>query len=347
MKPINKLVKEEINKEVDAIDIPPSLYEFAKNIKSESEKSHTSLKKINDSFDKRKRKRYPIAVAIVVGFGIIVTSTFLSPAMAEMKSKIPFLGQLFQSKSIDLLIYEAIEKAGYDRASIGMTPGDKILFEISLEGTKEDADRERKKITTIVDEILKSKGYDQYKIKVSSFIPEITPLSEEEKKLADLGQVIEKNLRSSGYDIITVNPYNEKIDINIPLTETRENEISKITLDIAKDNGLDKTVSFTKVDVENNKREGIWLDYLRTIHEGLSLNKEFHVSSYGYSYRPEKMKIIIKTTMKLNDKDAEATVKKIESEIVSFLETDDVQAKVKNQPYELIIRSKGGEEFSF
>lgn len=56
---------------------------------------------------------------------------------------------------------------------------------------------------------------------------------------------------------------------------------------------------------------------------------------------------MIKITMKLNDKDAEATVKKIEDEIVSFLETDDVQAKVKNQHYELIIRSKGGEEFSF
>jgi hypothetical protein len=341
---MDEFLKKEIEEDMEKIQVPSSLYDFAWNIREESR-----VKESQDTpFEKKRRNRkFQFAAAAVVGLGILTGSAFLSPSIAEMASKIPYLGQVFQTKPVFELIHDALEKEGYKDLTLGMTPGKKVLFQIQLEGSEKDADREREKITRIVEDILKSKGYDSYEIKVSSFIPEIVEETEEEKQMKQLGMKLEEGLRSSGYDIMTVNPYNSKIEVSIPLTEKRVDEIQKATLELAKANGSDKEVVMDVVDVENNKREALWMDYLRSIHEGLSLKKEYKVSSYGYSYKPEKMKIIIKTSMTASEEGTKETVGKIRDEIKAFLDSEDVKAKVGNQPYEVIVRDKSGKDFPF
>lgn len=341
---MDELLKKEIEDDMEKIHVPSSLYDFARNIKEESK---VRIVQEPPLVKKRRNRKFQLAAAAVVGLGILTGSAFLSPTMAEMASKIPYLGQVFQTKPVFELIHDALEKEGYKDLALGMTPGEKVLFEIRLEGSEKDADRERGKITKIVEDILKSKGYDSYEIKVSSFIPEVVEETEEEKQMGQLGLKIEEGLKASGYDIIVVNPYNSKIEVSIPLTEKRVDEIQKATLELAKANGSDKEVQMDVVDVENNKREGLWMEYLRSIHEGLALKKEYKVSSYGYSYKPEKVKIIIKTSMTATDEGAKETVGKIRDEIKAFLDSEEVKAKVGNQPYDVIVRDKSGKDFPF
>ncbi|WML57716.1 DUF4030 domain-containing protein [Neobacillus sp. PS2-9] len=341
---MDELLKKEIEEDMEKIQVPSSLYDFAKNIKEESKV--TNVQEI-PVVKKRRNRKFHFAAAAVVGLGILTGSAFLNPSIAEMASKIPYLGQVFQTKPAYELIHDALEKEGYKNLSLGMTPGEKVLFEIRLEGSEKDADRERGKITGIVEDILKSKGYDSYEINVTSFIPGVVKETEEEKQMTQLGSKIEEGLRASGYDIISVNPYNPKIEVSIPLTEKRVDEIQKATIELAKVNGSDKEVQMDVVDVENNKREGMWMEYLRSIHEGLALKKEYKVSGYAYSYKPEKVKIVIKTSMTASDEGAKETVGKIRYEIKAFLDSEDVKAKVGKQPYVVIVRDKSGKDFPY
>jgi hypothetical protein len=151
-------IKREIEEDMEKIQIPSSLYEFAKNIKKESAlkegKNHPAEKNKN-------KKKYQFVAAAMMALGLLTGSAFLNPTMAEIASKIPYLGQVFQTKPVFEVLREALESEGYDnKISLGMTPGETALFEIRIEGSEKDADRERGKITKITEKVLKSKGYD-------------------------------------------------------------------------------------------------------------------------------------------------------------------------------------------
>jgi len=202
---------------------------------------------------KANKKKYQLAAATIIGLGILTGSAYLNPTMAEMAAKIPYLGQVFQTKPVYEMLREALENEGYDKIYLGMTPGETALFEIRLEGSEKDADREREKITKITEKVLESKGYDSYEIKVSSYIPKLTPMTEEEKHLTELSENLEEGLKQKGYEFLYVNPFNEVIEVAIPLTEERGEEIKAATLKLAKVNGLEKDVKLVSVDVEKNK----------------------------------------------------------------------------------------------
>ena len=109
---IDESMKKEIQEEMEKIQAPSSLYEFAKNIKEESE--------MRADFEKttgRKRgwRKSQFAVAAVISLGVLTGSAFLNPTMAEVVSKIPYLGQVFH-KPIPEVIAEVLEKEGYKPA---------------------------------------------------------------------------------------------------------------------------------------------------------------------------------------------------------------------------------------
>ncbi|RSD28819.1 DUF4030 domain-containing protein [Mesobacillus subterraneus] len=334
-------IKNEIKADLDKIEVPTSLYDFAKNIKTEAD----PIKKTTGR--KRSRKSFHFAAAAIIGFGVLTSSAFLNPSVAEMASKIPYLGQIFKSEPMDVLLWEAMEEEGYKHFALGLRPGETKEISVSIEGSEKDADREREKITMIIDKVMKSKGYDSYKVHVSSYMPEYTPMTVEEKKDEELGIQVDEKLKSLGYEILMVNPFNEKIEVEIPLTEARGEEIRKAALEIAKAAGSEKDVFITDVDVEKNEREGIWTSYLRSIFEGLGMKKEYKVSGYGYSYKDRKMKMFIKTSLKPSDENAKKTVEKIRSEIEDFIEMEKANSLVKNDEYEVIIRDKSGNDFPY
>ena len=125
---IDESMKKEIQEEMEKIQVPTSLYEFAKNIKEESE-----MKADFEKTTGRKRgwRKSQFAAAVIISLGVLTGSAFLNPTMAEMVSKIPYLGQVFQ-KPIPVVMSEVLEKEGYKTAGVGMSMWEEVGYFVAL-----------------------------------------------------------------------------------------------------------------------------------------------------------------------------------------------------------------------
>src|SRR4051812_38395311 len=101
---MNDYLSSNVKKEVDKIIIPEDKLEqrIGYAIKSG--------KKVKRRFSKR---LFNISGAAVLLSGLLVGSAFVSPVMANIVSKIPYLGLIFQSEPITSLILDELEEKGY------------------------------------------------------------------------------------------------------------------------------------------------------------------------------------------------------------------------------------------
>ena len=342
---IDESMKKEIQEEMEKIQTPPSLYKFVKNIKEESEKSADFEKSIGR---KRGWRKSQFVVAAVISLVVLTGSAFLNPTMAEVVSKVPYLGQVFH-KPIYEVITEALEKEGYKLAGIGMGMwGQKQHFDIILKGTEEYVNQEEEKVLNILTETLEKKGYDNYEIRVSIENEASPALIEIEKQREVLGEKLMRDLKGEGYQIMDVNAYSPVMAVYIPIAdEAKKEEIYKAAIELLKANGTPRQVQIITRDVSEEELENQWMPVMRSIEEEFFLKKEYRVADIRYSYKPEKVSITIRTNMKSSDSETKETVTKIRKEITDFLDSVEVKTMTDNQKYELIIQDKNGNDFLF
>ncbi|KQL33710.1 DUF4030 domain-containing protein [Psychrobacillus sp. FJAT-21963] len=342
---IDESMKKEIKEEMEKIQVPSSMYEFAKNIKEESEK-RADFEKATGR--KRGWRKSQFVVAAVISLVVLTGSAFLNPTMAEMASKIPYIGQIFH-KPIHEVITEALVKEGYQPTSIGMGIWrQKPHFDISLEGTEEYVKQEEDKVLTILTEILEKKGYDNYELTVSD-TNEVSPaLKEIGNQREELGEKLMSDLQGAGYSIMNVNAYGPVVNVYIPIAdEAKKVEIYKAAIELLKANDTPSQVQIITRDVSEEELKDKWMPVMRSIEEEFFLKKEYRVADISYSYKPEKVSITIMTNMKLSEVDTKETVTKIRKEITEFLHSEEVKTMTENQKYELIVQDKNGKDFPF
>ncbi|MEK5147363.1 DUF4030 domain-containing protein [Psychrobacillus sp. FSL K6-4615] len=344
---IDESVKKEIQEEMDKIQTPPSLYEFAKNISKES-KNRTDVEKSTGR--KRGRRKLHFVVAAVISFVILTGSAFLSPTMAEVVSKIPYLGQIFY-KPIQEVIWEDLAKEGYQLSTIGMGKWEqKPYFDIELNGTEEYVKQEEGKVINLLNEILDKRGYDNYELMVSAKNEnEVSSVQKEiDKQREELGEKLMSDLEGAGYPIMNVNTYGPVVSVYIPIAdEAKKVEIYKAAIELLKANETPKQVQVITRDLSEEEIESRWMPVMSSIEEELFLKKEYEVADIRYSYNPEKVTITIMTNMKSSDIEDNQTTIKISKEIIEFLNSEEVKRMTENQKYELIIQDKNGDDFLF
>ncbi|WP_419958562.1 DUF4030 domain-containing protein [Psychrobacillus psychrotolerans] len=344
---IDESVKKEIQEEMDKIQTPPSLYEFAKNISKES-KNRTDVEKSTGR--KRGRRKLHFVVAAVISFVVLTGSAFLSPTMAEVVSKIPYLGQIFY-KPIQEVIWEDLAEEGYQLSAIGMGKWEqKPYFDIELNGTEEYVKQEEGKVLNILNEILDKRGYDNYELMVSAKNEnEVSSVQKEiDKQREELGEKLMSDLEGAGYPIMNVNTYGPVVSVYIPIAdEAKKVEIYKAAIELLKANETPKQVQVITRDLSEEEIESRWMPVIRSIEEELFLKKEYEVADIRYSYNPEKVSITIMTNMKSSDIEDNQTTFKISKEIIEFLNSEEVKRMTENQKYELFIQDKNGDNFLF
>ncbi|WP_408011422.1 DUF4030 domain-containing protein [Pseudalkalibacillus sp. A8] len=116
------------------------------------------------------RKLTYSVLAFIILFGLFVGSAFVSPAMANVVSNIPYMGQIFQSKPILGLINDELKEKGYNIGSIGIRYQPKKVIEVSIEGSDDYYKEVKDDVEKIVKGILKSRGYDAYSLNVNKFV---------------------------------------------------------------------------------------------------------------------------------------------------------------------------------
>lgn len=293
------------------------------------------------------RKLAYSSIASIILFGLFISSAFVSPVMAEVVSKIPFLSSIINTKSIGTIIDEELSKRGYKvRGPIINYPNKMIT--ITVDGSNQYYKSVKGEIEGIVKDVLQSNNYDAYKVKIEKNVD--VPYSEEEKKHIEelekqhkkdmvlwkpLDKVLEK------YHILQygVNP-NKTIELAIPDTETNTDEIKKEVSKIAQTITNEQyTVKINKIDMDKRDQDKRWMTILDYITDELIGKKEYKVTLTGYSINP-KPRISIQTSLNSSDPNSKKHGNNIEKVLKEYLNSKEMQPLVKNDSYKINVYSK-------
>ncbi|WP_047984347.1 DUF4030 domain-containing protein [Ornithinibacillus californiensis] len=301
-----------------------------------------------------------VAAACLVLFGLFVGSAFVSPAMADVASKIPFLNKIFEQRPVNEELMEILRDEGYDIASTGYAVQGK-KYHITVAGTEEYYNRVKEDVKRTAEEIISLRGYDSFTVVVEKErTVDHEPNIENDPKYKNsmlvvqvLNEIIPK-LQQQGYKIHTYgigssSPDTEEISVDMEIedTEKRTDDIEiAITEAIEEQNiPIEFTVEFRSINLEERALESKWTsEILPVIWEGMLSNKEFKTKGVGYSYKMGTMNIFITTTIDESDNKAPELANKIETAIHEFLQSEDLKTLVGDTPYKVVVRDKDSKD---
>jgi len=327
---MNHFSSDYVKKEIDKIDVPEEKLNIA--IQNALECS------IKSSF-KKKLIYYSCAAGVLIS--LFIGSTFISPAMATIASKVPYLSQFFESKPITEIIHEELLDKGYSIQGIGMVVKRKTIS-VTIEGSEKYYKDVKNEVEKKVEELLKSRGYDAFKVEVVRYIYEPVQISEEQKKEEELMNQIFNELKKQNYNVLTVGILErpKRLEVDVPNTEERIEEIKLIISDILENRGEDSMrIKINQIDLEKRDRDSRWAQITSIVGNGLLSKKEFKVTGIAYSVFPEP-ELNIKTSIKSSDSNAKEQAEKLEKLVEEFLKSKEAEDLIKNDSYIINVLSK-------
>ncbi|WP_042146653.1 DUF4179 domain-containing protein [Paucisalibacillus sp. EB02] len=308
-----------------------------------------------------KKISYATAACVML-FGLFVGSAFVSPAMAEVASKIPFLSKIFEQEPIFDVLTKELKDKGYDIDGTGYTVQGKT-YHITVAGSEEYYNQVKDDIKVLAEDVISSRGYDSFKVevnKVRAIEPdadlENNPKYQNSQQVSDVLREVVSNLQQQGYKIDTYgisfpSPDTEEIRLNLDIedTEKRTDDIEIAIVEGIEKEGLaiDYTIEFHPFNVPGREIENTWTtDILPVIWEGILSIKEYKTEGVGYSYKNGTMNIFFETSIDKSDNDAPELANKIETAIHEFLQSDDLKDIVGDTPYKVVVRDKDSNEIN-
>lgn len=284
-------------------------------------------------------------IALLIGFGLFIGSAFISPAIAEVAAKIPYLNKIFHSEPINRTIWKELEERGYHLSGVG---GNARYLHISIDGSEQYYQDVRDEVKEIAANILKEKDYDGYKIEVERHVNRVPSISERDQAISEAleesyNHLIELqfNVLSQGYSYSAPNSEKVIVHIDIPNTEKRIEELKNVVNERLKAKNIDSySIKINKINLSQKEKEARWNEIFPVIIEGLTAKKEYKVTGFAYSSHPAPLQIIIKTSINASEKDADEKVRIIEETINEFLNSEGIQSKIGGDQYKIIIRGK-------
>ncbi|RAS77474.1 hypothetical protein A4R27_18705 (plasmid) [Priestia endophytica] len=284
-------------------------------------------------------------ISFLILIGLLISSAFVSPAMAQIVSKIPYLNSLFESKPLNDEIIEALDKKGYKWDGVGVENQSKQVS-VMIVGSDEYYDEVKSPVKKLIQDILDGRGYDAYKVQITQSIPYEEPTPEEKEQLEEYNKIYDVVLgvlKRYGYDSLgQVNDIQpSSITFELPNTEQRTEEIKKQVENTLKQNQMgDFSIKVHTYNPQKREREARWSKVVNTISNGLISKKEYKVEMVGYSNKPTAFTISIDTSLSSTDSGAKNTVDKIEKTVQDFLHSKETKQTIGDDAYRIIIYSK-------
>ncbi len=302
-------------------------------------------KRCNNKMSFIRRLTYT-GVAVIILFCFLIGSAFISPAMAEVVSKIPYLSKIFHSEPMISIVMSELQKKGYKIA--GVASISKNIY-ISVDENDAYIEENRNDIESIATEILKANQYNAYTVKVERQINnEVPEASGRDKALDESLEKINKELTAQQFNILSIgfmypSPNAKKVNIEIGIdsneSEQRIEQIKEIVAVNLGDVG-DYSIKIESRNLAERDKDAVWSQIIAAIYEGLNAKKKYQVTGIAYSFHPEPLEITIKTSINSSDKEVGAKVGNIEETINEFLNTKEMKDKIAGEKYRIIIRSK-------
>lgn len=165
-----------------------------------------------------------------------------------------------------------------------------------------------------------------------------------DKETTEVFAIVEQVLKTKGYDFSNgFGGGPDMVELEFPSTESKEKivEIKKSVEEALRAAGIDSVeVKHRTFNLEKRQQYNRWGNAIAAIGRELMTYKKYNVKMVSHVSKDGVFYIHIKMTLSSKDPDAEERANDIYSMIEDFIHTDDVWEKVKNDPYEITITSK-------
>ncbi|MDZ5471285.1 hypothetical protein SM124_05950 [Bacillus sp. 31A1R] len=348
--------------------VSPELKKFINNLPTRYEEGEFDEERVNqvdrewNAFQSFKKMQWTVTkkaglatLSAAAACAIFIGSGFISPAMADVVSKFPPLKSLYEKRQhIDMSseITNKLVEDGYPVKEVihhvySLKKGAMYVFLDDTEGNIEKASKE---IIEISNNILKQdERYDDYSIKVRKYVaPSQEHLAEEERERKEWDEISR-----------LVSPVLEKYNYN----QSWGGGKNKVTLEFAKEEDENKVEQIVKAvetalkeggreDIEvdiyrfgaERAQEGRWGNALAVMFEELGSKNKYNVKGLGYKSDKQVMKIFITLDKESKDSRFKENADLIIGMIDEFIARDEVQAEVKGDKYEIVLKDKSGKE---
>ncbi|MCQ9285153.1 DUF4030 domain-containing protein [Priestia aryabhattai] len=301
-------------------------------------------------------------IAVVILSGVFISSGFVSPAMAQVVAKVPYLGQLFYPKEpLGDEIVNTVRKKGYNINGVSISlQGSKNSIEVHVVGSESYYNEVKGDIEKIVSDIIQKRNYDTYTFKVTREVPvveeEEEELGPEEKKRQNIIDDLSNTLDSLDYPILEYGTRMNRdkegkehpaVHLQIPDTEpkNRVEEIKEVFNKVlAKNDAKGMPIEIERINMKKNEQSMRWGDIADDVGEDLIGKEKYHVKTVGSSIHPNPQLSV--NTLLGHSSDDKAFAKELEKVINEFLTTKKMKKKIKSDPYQIIIYGKGDKKLN-
>ncbi|MFC7786430.1 DUF4030 domain-containing protein [Rossellomorea sp. GCM10028870] len=296
----------------------------------------------------RGRKWMYYSSAAILLFGLLIGSALVSPAMANVVSKIPYLGSIFESKGdVVMDMSDELREKGYPVNGLGVSFPEKVI-RIGIEGDQDYFNRVKAEVEKVAMDFLKSRNYDAYTVKVSRYKePKVPQKDKETQQRSEDFQLIDSRVREElgkrNVEVLQLahlaRP--ESIQLEIPnTTEATSDEIKEVVREIMSENNIRPIpVEIKKINMKKREQDRRWREILQTVSDDLLGKKDYKVRMVGYSVHPEP-EIQAHITLSSKDEDAKDFARQLERVIDEFLKSDHMKERIKGDSYHITIYSK-------
>jgi hypothetical protein len=337
-----------------------SIYDMETSNKIKRDVFNRLEEKNTHTFSAKKRMTYLSSAAIIV-LGLFLGSGLVSPTMANVLSQIPYLDQIYKSMNdteerkedvqgfYDDLFNALVKKETgvIDVSMMQKFPSDPP-FMVILVDDKRVKNQHEKEFRNTVEKYAQQHNIDKYSLDVKVGELNRVKFSKKEKKIMEMEDKIIRialeKLKQKGYESKGIGVSSDKKTLTITIDEPNDT-FEKIRNDL-KDN-IQKAiyeVSDLKYKViidrvtQIEKTESEWYPIFDSIMNETQKNFT-EVRGFAYSFHPQPLQIIIKTTLK-KGKEGKEKAAVIEEYAQSVTEIKRIEMGLEKIPYVIIIRDK-------
>jgi hypothetical protein len=356
--------KEERVDSLDQLEVPESIYQLIDEIQKqpitqEAEEQvdndwntfrRNSKNQKNESIQKRVTI---LSLSAAAAIGLFISSAFVSPAVAQVASQIPYLNLIFENKiqvqTLENEINQAIIDQDFKNIAIHVNRKEKYI-EAMVFNTEEYFKEMKAPIKDMISDILRTRKGEEYEIRVANN-PEAAELwskideksIENDKKINEIEKTVYEVLSKYNYDSprhtsgISV----KRVNLELPITE---HNIKQIKLEI-KEKIKQKELGDLEVKVYTynpglEERGGKFIKIFDSIAIGLKAKPEFQIDSVGFTNnKKEHFYISVQLVLASTDPDVDKVVKEIKKTVQDFLQSDEALKSIQDEKYQVIILS--------
>jgi hypothetical protein len=314
------------------------------------------------TFSINKKITYLAGAAIIV-IGLFLGSGLVSPTMAKVLSQIPYIDQIYKSMNdteerkkdvqgfYDDLFNELVkEDTGVIDVSMKqMFPSDPP-FMVILVDDKRVKDQHEKEFRNTVEKYAQKHDINKYNLEVKVGKLNRVTLSKKEKEIMEMEDeffsIALQKLKQNGYESKGISLSRDKKTFTITIDESKD-KFEKIKNDL-EDNiqrALDEESDLKyKVVIDRvtqiEKTESDWYPIFDSIMN--ETNKNFtEVRGFAYSFHPQPLQIIIKTSLGKSEKEKAAVIEEYTKRVTEIKRKEIGLEKI---PYIIIIRDNKHEK---